>query len=107
VHPAVDREGVRVGPEANVRVAIGALPGTAVVARDELVPEDPTGEEYGGAKAWIERVARERLGERLAMPDGRAGVAVDLDEEGSLVVRTDDGGLARVSSGEIANAAAP
>lgn len=34
---------------------------------DELVPEDPTGEEYGGAKAWIERIARERLGERLAI----------------------------------------
>lgn len=34
---------------------------------DELVPEDATGEEYDGAKAWIERVARERLGERLAI----------------------------------------
>ncbi|WP_206446325.1 NAD-dependent epimerase/dehydratase family protein [Agrococcus sp. KRD186] len=34
---------------------------------DELVPEDVSGEEYGGAKAWIERVARERLGERLAI----------------------------------------
>ncbi|WP_413316258.1 reductase [Agrococcus sp. 1P02AA] len=34
---------------------------------DALVPEDASGEEYGGAKAWIERVARERLGERLAV----------------------------------------
>lgn len=34
---------------------------------DELVPEDPSGDDYGGAKAWIERVARERLGERLAI----------------------------------------
>ncbi|MGC5075435.1 NAD-dependent epimerase/dehydratase family protein [Agrococcus sp. DT81.2] len=34
---------------------------------DELVPEDAAGEEYGGAKAWIEREARERLGERLAI----------------------------------------
>ncbi|WP_343917808.1 reductase [Agrococcus citreus] len=34
---------------------------------DELVPEDASGEEYGGAKSWIERVARERLGERLAI----------------------------------------
>lgn len=34
---------------------------------DELVPEDPSGAEYGGAKAWIERVARERLAERLAI----------------------------------------
>ena len=34
---------------------------------DQLVPEDPTGEEYGGAKAWIERIARERLGERLTI----------------------------------------
>ncbi|MCH1883574.1 reductase [Agrococcus sp. ARC_14] len=34
---------------------------------DELVPEDASGDEYGGAKAWIERVARERLGERLAI----------------------------------------
>ncbi len=34
---------------------------------DELVPEDATGEEYGGAKAWIERVARERLGDRLSI----------------------------------------
>lgn len=34
---------------------------------DELVAEDPSGDEYGGAKAWIERVARERLRERLAI----------------------------------------
>lgn len=34
---------------------------------DELVPEDATGAEYGGAKAWIERAARERLGDRLAI----------------------------------------
>ncbi|GEK80373.1 Rossmann-fold NAD(P)-binding domain-containing protein [Agrococcus baldri] len=34
---------------------------------DALVPEDSSGEEYGGAKAWIERVARERLGDRLAI----------------------------------------
>lgn len=34
---------------------------------DEVVPEDATGAEYGGAKAWIERVARERLGDRLAV----------------------------------------
>ncbi|MCR8671913.1 reductase [Agrococcus sp. HG114] len=34
---------------------------------DDLVPEDESGEEYGGAKAWIERVARERLGDRLAV----------------------------------------
>jgi 2'-hydroxyisoflavone reductase len=33
---------------------------------DERVPEDATGDDYGGAKAWIERVARERLGKRLA-----------------------------------------
>ncbi|HET8867019.1 MAG TPA: reductase [Agrococcus sp.] len=35
--------------------------------QDELVPEDATGEDYGGAKAWIERVARERLWRRLAI----------------------------------------
>jgi nucleoside-diphosphate-sugar epimerase len=34
---------------------------------DELVPEDASGDDYGGAKAWIERTARERLGERLAI----------------------------------------
>jgi len=34
---------------------------------DELVPEDASGEDYGGAKAWIEREARERLGDRLAI----------------------------------------
>lgn len=34
---------------------------------DPLVPEDETGEDYGGAKAWIERMLRERLGERLAI----------------------------------------
>jgi len=56
-------------------------------------------------EAW--RAASATLGERLAIPDGRAGVAVDLTEEGSLLVRLDDGALARVSSGEIASAAAP
>lgn len=34
---------------------------------DELVPEDASGQDYGGAKAWIEREARERLGGRLAI----------------------------------------
>lgn len=34
---------------------------------DDLVAEDASGAEYGGAKAWIERVARERLGARLAI----------------------------------------
>lgn len=34
---------------------------------DELVPESASEEDYGGAKAWIERVACERLGARLAI----------------------------------------
>lgn len=34
---------------------------------DELVAEDESGDDYGGAKAWIERAARERLGDRLAI----------------------------------------
>lgn len=34
---------------------------------DELVPEDETGAESGGAKAWIERMARGRLDARLAV----------------------------------------
>lgn len=34
---------------------------------DDLVPEDASGDDYAGAKAWIERAARARLGERLAI----------------------------------------
>lgn len=56
---------------------------------DELVPEDPTGEEYGGAKAWIERVARERLGERLAIvrPGLIGGPGDESDRFGHWVAR--------------------
>lgn len=34
---------------------------------DPLVDEDPSGEDYGGAKAWIERMLQARLGDRLAI----------------------------------------
>lgn len=59
---------------------------------DELVPEDPTGEEYGGAKAWIERTARERLGERLAIvrPGLMGGPGDESDRVGHWVARPAD-----------------
>ncbi|WAC66230.1 NAD-dependent epimerase/dehydratase family protein [Agrococcus sp. SL85] len=56
---------------------------------DDLVPEDPSGEDYGGAKAWIERVLRERLGERLAIvrPGLVGGPGDESDRFGSWVAR--------------------
>jgi 2'-hydroxyisoflavone reductase len=56
---------------------------------DELVPEDESGEEYGGAKAWIERVTRERLGERLAIvrPGLIGGPGDESDRYGYWVSR--------------------
>ena len=55
--------------------------------------------------AW--RAASATLGERVLAPDGRAGTAEDLDRDGALLLRLDDGALARVSSGEIADAPPP
>lgn len=56
---------------------------------DALVPEDPSGEDYGGAKAWIERVLRERLGDRLAIvrPGLIGGPGDESDRFGSWVAR--------------------
>ncbi|MGM1030105.1 MAG: NAD-dependent epimerase/dehydratase family protein [Actinomycetota bacterium] len=56
---------------------------------DELVPEDASGAEYGGAKAWIERASRERLGERLAIvrPGLIGGPGDDSDRFGYWVGR--------------------
>ena len=61
----------------------------------------------GGAAlraAWRERSVT--LGERVRTPDGREGVAVDLDETGALLVRAEDGAMMRVASGEVAGAPA-
>lgn len=56
---------------------------------DDLVPEDESGEEYGGAKAWIERALRERLGERLAIvrPGLIGGPGDESDRYGYWVSR--------------------
>ncbi len=51
----------------------------------------------------IRDACRERsatLGQPVALPDGGAGVAVDVDADGALLVRTGDGALRRVVSGE-------
>ncbi|MBI2524830.1 MAG: biotin--[acetyl-CoA-carboxylase] ligase [Candidatus Rokubacteria bacterium] len=55
--------------------------------------------------AW--RAASATLGTRVVMPDGRSGMAEELDGDGALRLRLDDGTLARVSSGEIADAPPP
>ncbi len=56
-------------------------------------------------EAW--RRASLTLGERVTSPGARAGLAVDLDEDGALLVQADDGTLQRLSSGEVTSAAAP
>lgn len=48
--------------------------------------------------AWRRRSVT--LGQRVMLPEGGGGVAVDVDEEGALLVRVADGGLRRVVSGE-------
>ena len=42
------------------------------------------------------------LGARVRTPDGREGVAEDVDEAGALIVRAEDGSVRRVTAGEIA-----
>lgn len=56
-------------------------------------------------EAWCR--ASLTLGERVTAPGGLAGLAVDLDQDGALLVRGDDGSLHRLSSGEIDRAPAP
>lgn len=48
--------------------------------------------------AWRERSAT--LGQPVTLPDGGAGMAVDVDADGALLVRTGEGALRRVVSGE-------
>jgi BirA family transcriptional regulator, biotin operon repressor / biotin---[acetyl-CoA-carboxylase] ligase len=40
------------------------------------------------------------LGQSVTLPDGATGTAVDMDADGALLVRMDDGALRRVVSGE-------
>lgn len=49
--------------------------------------------------AWRERAFT--LGRPVVMPDGTIGVAVDIAEDGALLVRAADGRLERVVSGEV------
>jgi BirA family transcriptional regulator, biotin operon repressor / biotin---[acetyl-CoA-carboxylase] ligase len=61
----------------------------------------------GGAglrEAWRRRSVT--LGARVRTPDGREGVAEDVDEAGALIVRAEDGSRLRVTAGEIAGAPA-
>jgi BirA family transcriptional regulator, biotin operon repressor / biotin---[acetyl-CoA-carboxylase] ligase len=61
----------------------------------------------GGAglrAAWRRRSVT--LGARVRTPDGREGVAEDVDESGALIVRAEDGSRLRVTAGEIAGASA-
>lgn len=50
-------------------------------------------------EAWVR--ASETLGERVAIEEGVEGVAVDLAEDGALLVRTDTGALVRQVTGEV------
>jgi BirA family biotin operon repressor/biotin-[acetyl-CoA-carboxylase] ligase len=47
------------------------------------------------------------LGARVTLPGGLEGMATDLDEDGALLVRADDGRLLRLASGEVGGAPAP
>ena len=61
----------------------------------------------GGAglrEAWRRRSVT--LGARVRTPEGRDGVAEDVDEAGALIVRAEDGSRLRVTAGEIAGAPA-
>ncbi|HET7874021.1 MAG TPA: biotin--[acetyl-CoA-carboxylase] ligase [Methylomirabilota bacterium] len=55
---------------------------------------------FGPAReAW--RRLSASLGQRVTAADGRQGTAVELDEDGALVLRGDDGALHRVLAGEL------
>ena len=55
---------------------------------------------FGGLRAkWRGRAAT--IGERVLMPDGRPGVAVDVAADGALLVDVGDGVRARVVSGPL------
>jgi BirA family biotin operon repressor/biotin-[acetyl-CoA-carboxylase] ligase len=47
---------------------------------------------------WLRRAAT--IGQRVRAPGGDEGVAVDLDEDGALLVRGDGGAVIRIASGE-------
>ncbi len=56
-----------------------------------------------GSFVALRHECRERsstLGRPVTLPDGAIGTAVDMDADGALLVRTDDGALRRVVSGE-------
>jgi BirA family transcriptional regulator, biotin operon repressor / biotin---[acetyl-CoA-carboxylase] ligase len=49
--------------------------------------------------AWLERA--QSIGRRARAADGGEGIAVDLDPDGALLLRTDGGALIRVVAGEV------
>jgi BirA family biotin operon repressor/biotin-[acetyl-CoA-carboxylase] ligase len=54
--------------------------------------------------AWLGRA--QSIGRRARAADGREGVAVDLDTDGALLLRTDSGETVRVVAGEVTMEAA-
>jgi BirA family biotin operon repressor/biotin-[acetyl-CoA-carboxylase] ligase len=53
----------------------------------------------GLREAWLER--SQTIGRRSRTGDGREGVAVDLADDGALVLRTDTGETLRIVAGEV------
>ena len=58
----------------------------------------------GLREAWLER--SQSIGRRARAGDGRVGVAVDLADDGALVIRTDDGEMVRILAGDVTMEAA-
>jgi biotin-(acetyl-CoA carboxylase) ligase len=58
----------------------------------------------GLREAWLER--SQSIGRRARAADGRAGVAVDLGDDGALVVRMEDGETVRILAGDVTMEAA-
>jgi BirA family transcriptional regulator, biotin operon repressor / biotin---[acetyl-CoA-carboxylase] ligase len=58
----------------------------------------------GLREAWLER--SQSIGRRVRAGDGRVGVAVDLADDGALVIRTEDGETVRILAGDVTMEAA-
>lgn len=58
----------------------------------------------GLREAWLERA--QSIGRRARVGDGRTGVAVDLADDGALVVRMEDGETVRMLAGDVTMEAA-
>lgn len=74
-----------------------ALAAALIRALDAMAREFPA----GGEERWLEyRAHCLTLGKRVTLPDGTEGLAEDLDRDYALLVRTADGSVRRLRSGE-------